>query len=189
MILRNVKSYLVSSVNRLEPTLNYVRFVSYFGKCETFPIHRQHSGVAERMFSRAILQPPKSWPNLQISCPESFISISGDWTPTADHSDRAVFARSHSGIVSSNLTWGTNICVRLFCVCVVGNGLATGWSLVQGVLPTISGRGKAVKAYRSVRGRGSQIIYKIGSQLAVRLSALRAGRPLHSRKISGTHFC
>jgi hypothetical protein len=33
-----------------------------------------------------------------------------------------------------------NVCVRLFCVCVVlcvGSGLATGWSPVQGVLPTV----------------------------------------------------
>jgi hypothetical protein len=32
------------------------------------------------------------------------------------------------------------VCVRLFCVCVVlcvGRGLATGWSPVQGVLPTV----------------------------------------------------
>jgi hypothetical protein len=32
------------------------------------------------------------------------------------------------------------VCVRLFCVCVVlciGRGLATGWSLVQGVLPSV----------------------------------------------------
>jgi hypothetical protein len=33
-----------------------------------------------------------------------------------------------------------DICVLLFCVCVVlcvGNGLAIGWSPVQGVLPTV----------------------------------------------------
>jgi hypothetical protein len=31
------------------------------------------------------------------------------------------------------------VCMRLFCVCVVmcfGSGLATGWSLVEGVLST-----------------------------------------------------
>jgi hypothetical protein len=40
-----------------------------------------------------------------------------------------VFARSNAGIVGSNPTQGTNVCVRLFCVCVVqcvGSGLATG---------------------------------------------------------------
>jgi hypothetical protein len=33
-----------------------------------------------------------------------------------------------------------DICLRLFCVCVVlylGSGLATGWSPVRGVLPTV----------------------------------------------------
>jgi hypothetical protein len=32
-------------------------------------------------------------------------------------------------------------------------------------------------------------VLTIGSQMAVRLSALRAGRPLPPRKIPGTHFC
>jgi hypothetical protein len=51
-----------------------------------------------------------------------------------------VFARSNAGIVGSNLTQGMDVCVRLFCVCAVlcvGSGLTTGWSLVQGVLPTV----------------------------------------------------
>jgi hypothetical protein len=39
---------------------------------------------------------------------------------------------SHTGIVGSNLNEG----MRLFCV-LVGSGLATGWSPVQGVLPTV----------------------------------------------------
>jgi hypothetical protein len=33
-----------------------------------------------------------------------------------------------------------DVCVRLFCVCVVlclVGGLATGWSLVEGVLPSV----------------------------------------------------
>jgi hypothetical protein len=41
--------------------------------------------------------------------------------------------KSHSG-------HGCLHCVRTFCVCVVlcvGSGLATGWSPVQGVLPTM----------------------------------------------------
>jgi hypothetical protein len=32
------------------------------------------------------------------------------------------------------------VCMRLFCVCVVlclGSGLATGWSLVEGVLSSV----------------------------------------------------
>jgi uncharacterized membrane protein YjgN (DUF898 family) len=36
--------------------------------------------------------------------------------------------------------WMFGVCMRLFCVCVVlyvGSGLATGWSLVHGVLPSV----------------------------------------------------
>jgi hypothetical protein len=43
-----------------------------------------------------------------------------------------VFAPSNAGIVVSNPTQGMDICMRLFCVCVVlcvGSGLVTGWSL------------------------------------------------------------
>jgi hypothetical protein len=42
-----------------------------------------------------------------------------------------VFARSDTGVMGSNPTRGMDICVRLFCACVVlcvGSGLATGWS-------------------------------------------------------------
>jgi hypothetical protein len=51
-----------------------------------------------------------------------------------------VVARSNAGIVSSNPTQGMDVCVRLFCVCAdlcAATGLATGWSPVQGVLPTV----------------------------------------------------
>jgi hypothetical protein len=44
-----------------------------------------------------------------------------------------VFARSNAGIVGSNPTQAMDVCVVL----CVGSGLATGWSLVQGVLPTV----------------------------------------------------
>jgi hypothetical protein len=47
-----------------------------------------------------------------------------------------IFARSNTGVVGSNPTLGMDVCVRLFLVCAVlcvGSGLATGWSLVQGV--------------------------------------------------------
>jgi hypothetical protein len=47
---------------------------------------------------------------------------------------------------------------------------------------------QAMEAHRVVRGWGSHTFYTIGSQTAVRLSALRAGRPLPPRKIPGTHF-
>jgi hypothetical protein len=47
----------------------------------------------------------------------------------ADHSARAVFARSNARIMGSNSTQGMDVCVRLFCVhvalCVV-SGFVTG---------------------------------------------------------------
>jgi hypothetical protein len=51
-----------------------------------------------------------------------------------------VFDRSNAGVVGSNPTQGMDVRVRLFCVCVVlcvDCGLATGWSPVQGDLPTV----------------------------------------------------
>jgi hypothetical protein len=51
-----------------------------------------------------------------------------------------VFARSNTGIVGSNATRGMHVCVHSFCVCAVlcvDSGLATGWSPVQRVLPTV----------------------------------------------------
>jgi hypothetical protein len=61
------------------------------------------------------------------------------WVSTAAARSKAwtVFARSDTGIVGSNLTH--LVCVRLFCVWValcLGSGLETGWSPVQGVLPS-----------------------------------------------------
>jgi hypothetical protein len=53
-----------------------------------------------------------------------------------------VFARSEAGIVGSNPTQGMDVwCLcAFFCVCVVlclGRGLATSWSPVKGVLPSV----------------------------------------------------
>jgi hypothetical protein len=50
-------------------------------------------------------------------------------TVTARSKARIVFARSNTGIVGSNPTQNMDVCVRLFCVCVVlcvGSGLVTG---------------------------------------------------------------
>jgi hypothetical protein len=50
------------------------------------------------------------------------------------------FGRSNTRVLVSNPTRGMDVCVHLFCVCVVlcvRNGLATGWSPVQGVQPTV----------------------------------------------------
>jgi hypothetical protein len=51
-----------------------------------------------------------------------------------------IFARSNAGILGSNPAQGMDVCVRLFCVCVVlcaGSGLTTGWPPVLEVLPTV----------------------------------------------------
>jgi hypothetical protein len=49
---------------------------------------------------------------------------------------------------------------------------------------------QGVEAHRIVRRRGSHILVKIGSQMAVRMSALRARLPPFTpRKIPGTNFC
>jgi hypothetical protein len=51
-----------------------------------------------------------------------------------------VFTRSNTGIVGSNPTRGMDLYMLLFRVCVVlcvDSGLATGWSPVKGVLPTV----------------------------------------------------
>jgi hypothetical protein len=48
------------------------------------------------------------------------------------------FARMNTGIVGSNPARGMNVCVySVFVLSYVGSGLATGWSLVQGVLPNV----------------------------------------------------
>jgi hypothetical protein len=57
-----------------------------------------------------------------------------------------VFALSNTEVVGSNSKVDMDVCVRLFCVCVVlclGSGLATGWSPVKGVLPNVYGIGEA----------------------------------------------
>jgi hypothetical protein len=51
---------------------------------------------------------------------------------------RTFFALSNTGIVDSNPTRGMDVSVRSFYACVcVGSGLATVWSTVQGVVPTV----------------------------------------------------
>jgi hypothetical protein len=46
-----------------------------------------------------------------------------------------VFASSNTGIVGSNPTQGKDVCV--YSVFVLGSGIATGSSPVQGVVPTV----------------------------------------------------
>jgi hypothetical protein len=72
-----------------------------------------------------------------------------------------VFARSNAGIVGSNPTQSMDVCVHLFCVCVVlcvGSDLMTGWSLVQGVIPTVY-RIKKLKKAAKVH-KGCRAIYR-----------------------------
>jgi hypothetical protein len=48
-----------------------------------------------------------------------------------------VFARSGARILGSNPSQGMDVwCVYAFILCL-GRGLATGWSLAQGVLPSV----------------------------------------------------
>jgi hypothetical protein len=61
-------------------------------------------------------------------------------TVAARSKARTVFACSNTGVVGSNRTRNMDVCVRLFCVCVVlyvGSCLAKGWSHIQGVLRTV----------------------------------------------------
>jgi hypothetical protein len=82
----------------------------------------------------------------------------GQITVAAQSKAWTVFARSNTGVVGLNPTRIMDVCVRVFCFCVVlcvGSGLTTGWSPVQGVLPTKyrlrnckSGQGP--KGYRAI---------------------------------------
>jgi hypothetical protein len=65
-----------------------------------------------------------------------------------------IFALLTTGVVGSNPTRGMDVCARLFCICVVlcvSSGLEMGWSLVQGVLPTVYRIKKLKKRLRSNR--------------------------------------
>jgi hypothetical protein len=81
----------------------------------------------------------RGWP------PHTVAAWSEAWT---------VFARSNTGVVGSNPTRGLDICVRVFCVCVlfVGSDIATGWSPVQGVLPAVYGIKKLESSQRPTKG-------------------------------------
>jgi hypothetical protein len=61
-------------------------------------------------------------------------------TVTAHYGAWTVFARLNTGVVGSNPTRGTNVCVclfRVYAVMCVGSGLVTGWSPVQGIPPSM----------------------------------------------------
>jgi hypothetical protein len=56
---------------------------------------------------------------------------------------------------------------------------------IKGKVIPVTGR----PAREVVRRRGSHIFWTVGSEMAVRLSALRVCRPLPPRNTPGTHFC
>jgi hypothetical protein len=75
---------------------------------------------------------------------QQFIKSTRDLPVTVPARSKAwiVFARSDAGIVGSNPTQGMDVwCVYAFILCCVvlclGRGLATSWSLAQGVLPSV----------------------------------------------------
>jgi hypothetical protein len=85
-----------------------------------------------------------------------------------------LFARSNAGIVCSNPTRGMDVCVRLFCLCVVlcvGRGLVTDWSSVQGILPSLCKIKKLKKWPRSSKGLYCHIYLSIYLSMALQPSA------------------
>jgi hypothetical protein len=78
-------------------------------------------GIVINQFSTGIILPL-----LHPFKPITVVERSQAWT---------VFSRLETGFESHS----RHGCLRLFCVCVVGNDLATGWSPVQGVLQTVFG--------------------------------------------------
>jgi hypothetical protein len=65
------------------------------------------------------------------------IAFGVPFTVAAPSKAWTVFARSDAGIVGLNPTLGMDVlCVYSFILCL-GRGLVTGWSLVQGVLPSV----------------------------------------------------
>jgi hypothetical protein len=87
-------------------------------KCESLDVSQTYG------FSRPVT-------GIALPLPVTVAARSKAWT---------VFARSNAGILDSNTTQWMDVCVFLFCVCVVlciRSGLATGWSPIQGILPTV----------------------------------------------------
>jgi hypothetical protein len=87
-------------------------------------------GVNQYMWKRDIVAYIRYIPLLQnkiclmVNMPVTVAARSKTWN---------VFALSNAGIVGSNPTQAFILC----SCCRVGSGLATGWSPIQGVLPTV----------------------------------------------------
>jgi hypothetical protein len=69
-----------------------------------------------------------------ISCSSYSLHGRCQWSTGLWHEQSSLFENWNRGF-ESHLRHG---CLRLFCACI-GSGLATGWSLVQGVLPALLG--------------------------------------------------
>jgi hypothetical protein len=83
-----------------------------------------------RLVAKLHLHDAMKYSYQQISEPVTVAVLSKAWT---------VFSRLSTGIVGSDPTWGMDVSVCLFCVCIVlciGSGLETGWLHAQ-VLPTV----------------------------------------------------
>jgi hypothetical protein len=120
-----------------------------------------------------------------------FVTKSTEPVTVAERSEACtVFARSEAGIVGSNPNQGMDIwCVcAFFCVCVVlclGRGLATSWSPVQGVLPSVNDQETEKLALCSKSGsklpkweqRGRKKIY--WTEISLAKKQLWAERPNH----------
>jgi hypothetical protein len=82
--------------------------------------------------------------------------------------------RSKAEIMGSNPTQGMDVCVRLFCVCVVrfvGSSHATGWYPVQGVLPKVQRlrNWKTAKVHKGCRETISVIMTTVPLSLDLEL--------------------
>jgi hypothetical protein len=124
---------------------------------QTIPFHQnneeinymEQSGFRPITVTDLVMSPrggstPRQTDWLTVSC-----NVTLTLTVTERSKTWTVVARSNAGIVGSNPTQGMDICVGLFCVCVVlcvGSGLVTGWSPVQEVLPTVYRNKKRKKA-------------------------------------------
>jgi hypothetical protein len=108
-------------------------------------------------------------------------------------------ASSYSSSLHSSLYWPTQSCIwvierkstpiNLFDMRLDSNESQSGYDENQ--TPTHKVKlslSQAVEAHSGLRRRCSQIFQAIGSHMAVTMSHLSAGRPLHPRKFAHTHY-
>jgi hypothetical protein len=88
--------------------------------------------------SKAYTPPPHTYIYTLYIC--TYTSCRSRW-PSGPRHVLSSFARKPGTRVRIPYkAWMFGVCMRLFCICVVlclGSGLATGWSPVQGVLPSV----------------------------------------------------